>query len=61
MSAVTAAGHEKCGTQIQLFLACLYCQNQLKTKILIENGVILIRKSVLKERGTSSTSTKLIC
>ena len=27
--------------------ACLYCQKQLKTKVLIKNGIILILKAVL--------------
>ena len=52
--------------KIRLFLACLYCQKQLKTKILIKNGIILILKSVLlKERCTLQQSlsftTKRIC
>ena len=42
----------KFGALIQLFLACLYCQKQLKTKVLVKNGVILILKSVIKESGT---------
>ena len=42
---VTAFGHNKFGTQIWPFLACLYFQKQLKTKILFKNGIILILKS----------------
>ena len=36
--------------KFDFFLACLYCQKQFKTKILITYGIILILKSVLKER-----------
>ena len=52
MTSGTAFGHEKFSAQIQLFLACLYCQKQLKTNILIKSGIILILKSVHKERCT---------
>ena len=52
MTVVTTVGREKFGPQIRLFLACLYFQNQLETKILIKNGSILIFKSLLKERCT---------
>ena len=49
MTAVTAFGCEKCGAQIRLFLARLYCQKHLKTKILMKNDIILILKSAVKE------------
>ena len=45
-------GHKTFGTQIQFFSACLYCQKQLKMKILIGNGIILILKSILLEHCT---------
>ena len=32
--------------------SCLYSQKQLKTKILIKNGIILILTSILKEPCT---------
>ena len=34
---------------LQLFLACLHYQKQLKTKVLIKNDIILILKFVFKE------------
>ena len=38
MTAVTAFGYQTFA--FFLFLACLYCQKQLKTKIAIKNGII---------------------
>ena len=52
MTAFTTFGPKKSGTQIQLILACLYCQKQLKMEILIKNDIILILKSELKEYCT---------
>ena len=50
MTARAAFGREKFGAQFQLFLVCLYCQKQLKRKILVKISIILILKSVQKER-----------
>ena len=50
MTVFTAFGCEKFGAQIRFFLACLYCQKQLKTYISVKFDIILILKSVLKER-----------
>ena len=52
MTAIIAFGHGEIGAKILLFLACLYCQKQLKSKILLKNVTILILKSILKERCT---------
>ena len=52
MTAIIAFGHGEIGAKILLFLACLYCQKQLKLKILLKNVIILILKSILKERCT---------
>ena len=57
MTLVTTFGHGKFGAQIQLFLACLYCQEQLKAKTLILNGIILILKSILKQHCTRKQSS----
>ena len=40
---------QKVQGQIRHFLACLYCQKPLKTKIVNENAMFFIIKSVLKE------------
>ena len=65
MTALFTFGHGKSGTQTRLFLACLYCQKQLETKVLIKNSIILILKSVLKEycieKQRSSFKAKHIC
>ena len=52
MTMVTVFGSKKFGAQIQLFLAYLYCQKQLKMTISIKNGIIPILKSILKEGFT---------
>ena len=49
MVAVATFESEKFGAQTWLFLACQYCQKQLKTKNLIKDGIVCILKSVLKE------------
>ena len=49
MAAVTAFGTKSLALKFNFFLACQYCQKQLKTKILIKNGVILIFTSLLEE------------
>ena len=46
--------------KFNFFLACLYFQKLLKTKILIKNGIILILKSILKECCTYEKA-KHIC
>ena len=49
MKPTNLQGLLKSDTQFHLFLAYLYCQKQLKMKILIRNEIIFTLKSVLKE------------
>ena len=49
MTAVTTFGTKSLAPKLNFFLASWYCQKQLKTKVLITNGVILIFKSLLEE------------
>ena len=55
MTVVTVFVCEKFGAQIQLFLAFLYCQTQLKTKILIKMASFLF-----STQRTLCLKTKLI-
>ena len=50
MIAVTAFVYQKFDAQICFLLACMYCQKQLKMKIIIKNDIVFIQKSLLKER-----------
>ena len=47
MTVVTVFKHKKFGAQVSLDF--MYCQKQLKIKILIKNGIIHVLKSILKE------------
>ena len=59
-TAVTTSGCQHFGTRICFLLACLYCQKQLKTKIIIKNGIIFIQKSLFKERCTAKNKAPLL-
>ena len=55
MTAVTVLGRKVLRPN-STFLACLCCQKQLETKSSVKNGIILILKSVLKERTQKESS-----
>ena len=57
MTAVTAFGREKFGAQIRLF-KLLYCQKQLKMKILIKNDILIL--DFVLTRRTLYLKTKFI-
>ena len=50
MIAVTAFVCQKFDAQICFLLACMYCQKQLKMKIIIKKDIVFIQKSLIKER-----------
>ena len=39
MTVVTTFGRQTIDAQIRFLLVCLYCQKQLKIKIIIKNGI----------------------